>query len=110
MFAATVERLQAMGGLAVEIDFEPFLEAARLLYESPWVAERYSVAGPLIERQPDAVLPVIREVLSKAPSCSAVDVFRAQYRLQALKARCDALLDGLDAVLTPALPRPVTLA
>jgi allophanate hydrolase len=110
LFAATIEQLKALGGEAVEIDFAPFLEAARLLYEGPWVAERYSVAGALIEAQPDAVLPVIRAVLEKAPGTTAVDAFRAQYRLQALKAICDKLMAEVDCVLTPAYPRPVTLA
>src|SRR5690606_8520175 len=47
LFASTVEQLKALGGEAVAIDFAPFLEAARLLYEGPWVAERYSVVGAL---------------------------------------------------------------
>ena len=110
LFGQTVARLQALGGEAVPVDFAPFLEAARLLYAGPWVAERYSVAGELIERQPDAVLPVIRAVLEKAPQVSGVDTFRAQYRLQALKAECDRVLADLDCILTPAYPRPVTLA
>ncbi|AYC33952.1 allophanate hydrolase [Pseudomonas cavernae] len=110
LFAASIGQLKALGGEAVEIDFAPFLEAARLLYEGPWVAERYSLAGELIEQQPDAVLPVIRAVLEKAPRVSGVDTFRAQYRLQALKASCDDILADLDCVLTPAYPRPVTLA
>jgi len=109
LFAQAIEQLKALGGEAVEIDFAPFLEAARLLYEGPWVAERYSVAGKLIEEQPDAVLPVIRAVLEKAPGTTAVGAFRAQYRLQALKAICDRILTDLDCVLTPAYPRPVTL-
>ncbi len=109
LFAKTIEQLKALGGEAVEIDFAPFLEAARLLYEGPWVAERYSVAGALIEQQPDAVLPVIKAVLEKAPAVSGVDTFRAQYRLQALKAICDRILVEVDCVLTPAYPRPVTL-
>ena len=110
LFAAAVAQLEAIGGEAVEIDFTPFLEAARLLYEGPWVAERYSVAGALIERDPDAVLPVIRDVLAKAPAASAVQAFEAQYRLQAYKAQCDALLTDLDCMLTPTIGRPVTLA
>lgn len=110
LFAATVERLKGLGGTPVAIDFAPFLDAAKLLYEGPWVAERYSVAGELIEQQPDAVLPVIRAVLAKAPGITAVDAFRAQYRLQALKAECDRLMAEVDCVLTPAYPRPVTLA
>ncbi|MDP2243227.1 allophanate hydrolase [Pseudomonas sp.] len=110
LFAATVEHLKALGGEAVTIDFAPFLEAARLLYEGPWVAERYSVAGALIEAQPDAVLPVIKAVLEQAPGTSAVQLFRAQYRLQALKTTCERIMSELDCVLTPAYPRPVTLA
>lgn len=110
MFAATIEHLKALGGEPVEIDFSPFLEAARLLYEGPWVAERYSVAGELIEHDPEAVLPVIRAVLEKAPSTTAVDSFRAQYRLQQLKVICDRIMAEVDCVLTPAYPRPVTLA
>ncbi|MEM5388134.1 allophanate hydrolase [Paraburkholderia phymatum] len=110
LFAQARAALESIGGEAVEIDFAPFVEAARLLYEGPWVAERYSVAGTLMESQPDAVLPVIRDVLAKAPGTTAVDAFRAQYRLQALKQRCDAVLAQLDCVLTPSIPRPVTLA
>lgn len=110
LFAAAKAQLEALGGEAVPLDLAPFLEAARLLYEGPWLAERYSVAGALIEAEPDAVLPVIRAVLEKAPGTTAVDAFRAGYRLQALKAQCDALLAELDCVLTPTYPRPVTLA
>lgn len=110
LFAKARAMLEAAGGEAVEIDFAPFVEAASLLYEGPWVAERYSVAGELLEADREAVLPVIREVLAKAPATTAVELFRAQYRLQALKAICDAVLAPLDFVLTPTYPRPVTLA
>ncbi|EJN28011.1 allophanate hydrolase [Pseudomonas sp. GM78] len=110
LFADAVEQLKALGGEAVELDLSPFLEAARLLYEGPWVAERYSVAGELMEENPQAVLPVIRAVLAKAPAVSGVQTFRAQYRLQALKALCDKALEGLDCVVTPTIGRPVTLA
>jgi allophanate hydrolase len=71
-----VQRLTALGGVPVAIDFAPFLAAARLLYDGPWVAERYAVAGPLIEQQPDAVLPVIRDVLAKAPDIDATATLR----------------------------------
>ncbi|WP_044178122.1 allophanate hydrolase [Phytobacter massiliensis] len=110
LFAQAKSRLMALGGVPVPLDFTPFLAAAKLLYEGPWVAERYHVAGALIEQQPDAVLPVIRDVLQKAPGTDAVSTFDGLYQLQHYKARCDALLEGLDCVLTPTYPRPVTLA
>ncbi|SUQ58131.1 Glutamyl-tRNA(Gln) amidotransferase subunit A [Raoultella terrigena] len=110
LFLQAKARLLALGGVAVSIDMAPFLAAASLLYDGPWVAERYAVAGPLIEREPQAVLPVIRDVLAKAPQTDAVAAFQAMYQLQAYKAQCDALLDGVECVLTPTYPRPVTLA
>ncbi|MFN3356193.1 MAG: allophanate hydrolase [Pseudomonas sp.] len=110
LFAAAVERLKGLGGEAVVLDLSPFLEAARLLYEGPWVAERYSVVGELARTQPEAVLPVIHAVLAKGPEVTGVDTFRAHYRMQALKAACDRVMSGLDCVLTPTIGRPVTLA
>ncbi|WP_447788709.1 allophanate hydrolase [Pseudomonas farris] len=110
LFGDAIDQLKAMGGEAVELDLSAFLEAARLLYEGPWVAERYSVAGELMEQHPQAVLPVIRAVLAKAPAVTGVQTFRAQYRLQALKVLCDKALEGLDCVVTPTIGRPVTLA
>jgi len=110
LFGDAIDELKRLGGEAVELDLTPFLEAARLLYEGPWVAERYSVAGELMEQNPEAVLPVIRAVLAKAPAVSGVQTFRAQYRLQALKALCDKALENLDCVITPTIGRPVTLA
>ncbi|GHT92461.1 allophanate hydrolase [Betaproteobacteria bacterium] len=109
LFERAVEHLVALGGIPVDIDFAPFLEAARLLYEGPWVAERYSIIGERIEHQPETVLPVIRDILAGARDFSATDTFRAQYRLQALKAECDRTLAHLECVITPACPRPVTL-
>ncbi|MGF6265850.1 allophanate hydrolase [Paraburkholderia youngii] len=109
LFAKARALLEAAGGEAVEIDFAPFVEAAQLLYQGPWVAERYHVAGDLMAKTPAAVLPVIREVLAKAPAATAVELFRAQYRLQELKVLCDASISSLDFVLTPTYPRAVTL-
>jgi len=110
LFGDAIDRLTAMGGEAVTIDLSPFLEAAGLLYNGPWVAERYSVAGELMQSNPEAVLPVIRAVLGKAPLVTGVETFQAQYRLQALKAICDRVMEGVDFVVTPSIGRPVSSA
>ena len=41
LFFDSVSKLSSIGIVIREIDFTPFLGAARLLYEGPWVAERY---------------------------------------------------------------------
>src|SRR6266702_2133686 len=64
LFAETVLQLEALGAKAVEIDFEPFLAAARLLYEGPWVAERYCAVGDFVEQHPEAVHPVTRQIIN----------------------------------------------
>ena len=48
LFNDTTCLLQNMGGVKREIDFSPFLDAARLLYEGPWVAERYVAIEKMI--------------------------------------------------------------
>ena len=47
-YAAALADFAALGAQIVEIDIEPFYEAARLLYEGPWVAERYPRSRALI--------------------------------------------------------------
>jgi len=41
-FTAAVKRLEACGGTLVPVDFSPFAQTAALLYQSSFVAERYS--------------------------------------------------------------------
>ena len=104
LFEAAVTRLQGLGGEPVELDFSAFAETARLLYEGPWVAERYAAIEPFIRSQPEALLEVTRRIIAPAREASAVDAFKAQYRLADLKRRADALIAGLDCVLTPTAP------
>src|SRR5262249_3822697 len=64
-YDAAIARCAALGGKIVEIDFESFYEAARLLYEGPWVAERYLAARAIIESSPDALHPVTRVIIEQ---------------------------------------------
>lgn len=100
-FSAAIHRLEAAGGTAVEIDFTPFLEAARLLYNGPWVYERYSAVGKFIEDFPQEVLPVIREIITPAAEMHPSAVFDGFHKLQELKAAADRELAKADLLLTP---------
>ncbi|MDH5578150.1 MAG: allophanate hydrolase, partial [Betaproteobacteria bacterium] len=110
LFAAALATLEALGGERVEIDFAPFYETARLLYEGPWVAERWLVVRELLARKPEAVHPVTRRVVEKAPSFSAADAFAATYRLQALRRQAQAACETIELIVTPSAPTIYTLA
>lgn len=100
-FAAAVERIEKLGGTLVSIDLEPFLEAARLLYEGPWVAERYLVIAELLRREPDAIHPVVRQIVAAGENLRATTAFRAQYRLRELQRSCAAAFEQMDVLVTP---------
>jgi allophanate hydrolase len=85
----------------VVIDFAPFLEAAHLLYQGPWVAERYLAVESILHNVPDALHPVTRKIIEGATKLSAADAFRAQYQLQALRRATEQAWEQIDVLLTP---------
>ncbi len=105
LFEHTIERLQALGGKKVDVDFTPFTEAAKLLYEGPWVAERW-LATKDVKRE--SMLEVIQTIIGSAESKTAADAFDAQYQLQAYKKICDAQVNAVDFMLTPTCPTQFT--
>ncbi|MEP9347841.1 allophanate hydrolase [Xanthobacter sp. KR7-225] len=108
-YEAALARLRGLGARLVEIDFAPFAETARLLYEGPWVAERWIVAGALIEKDPEAVHPVTRAITVPGGSASAADAFRAMYRLKALRKAVEPTLAAIDALVLPTAPTAYTV-
>ncbi|MFB1487802.1 MULTISPECIES: allophanate hydrolase [unclassified Thiocapsa] len=110
LFEATTRRLSALGGEADTIDFKPFVEAARLLYEGPWVAERYAAIEDWMRTRPETLHPVTRAIIEPAAEARAVDAFKAQYRLAEIKRRTDAFWPDLDCILTPTIATPYRIA
>ncbi len=104
-FARDVAALRASGFAVVGFDFAPFAEVAQLLYEGPWVAERYVAAKPLIETDPQALHPVTRAIIEGARKFDAVSTFEAFYKLAALKRTTQAAWRDFDVILVPTLPR-----
>jgi allophanate hydrolase len=100
-FELAQQRLESLGGQRREIDFAPFLEAAALLYDGPWLAERHLAVETLLRSAPDAILPVTRQIIEAGAHYSATDAFRAQYRLQALRRSLEPLWEQIDVLLTP---------
>lgn len=108
-FDAALARLRAAGAHLIEIDFEPFLAAARLLYEGPFVAERLAAIRPFFDRHPDAFFPVTREIIGGAARWSAADAFAAFDRLAALRLQSAAVWEHIDVLVTPTSPTTATV-
>jgi len=109
-YATTLEQLRGDDIELITIDYTPFNEAALLLYEGPWVTERYLAAQPLIDDNPEAIFPVVREIIAPGGKPPATALFKAQYRLEELKKACHEQLAGLDCLLTPTAGRLFTIA
>jgi allophanate hydrolase len=103
-YGDALKRWIALGATLVEFDLEPFYETARLLYEGPWVAERYLVIRNLLASSPEAIHPVTREIIIAGQRLSAADTFAALYRLQALRKIAERAFGGIDALVLPTAP------
>jgi allophanate hydrolase len=103
-FEQALQQLRELGHRLVEIDISELLAAARLLYEGPWVAERYLAIEPIISKQADSLLPEIRQIIGAGRDFSALDAFAAGYRLQTHRQVADDLFANIDALVTPTSP------
>lgn len=103
-FDRDVDLLTAQGAKVVPVDFAPFYAVADMLYYGAWVAERYTVIEELLARDPEAVLPVTRQIITLADTMSAADAFRGFYRLAELKRAVEPVLAPLDLLCVPTIP------
>jgi allophanate hydrolase len=108
-YEAALARLTRLGIAIKEIDIEPFYETARLLYEGPWLAERYLVARGVIASAPDAMHPVTREIILGGARVTAADAFAAFHQLEDLRRSADATFRAVDALALPTMPTVYTV-
>lgn len=104
---------QALDGLdaeLVEIDLAPLDEAARLLYDGPWVAERTAALQDLLLENPAAIHPVVREIVEGGFGYSAIDAFNGAYRLAELARMAEAMWEQVDLLALPTAPTSYRVA
>jgi len=109
-YAAAIDRLVGMGGTPIEVDFSAFREAGGLLFNGPWIAERYGDLAGFIGSHPDSLLWVTRQILESGARISGAEVFEAQHRLRRLVQKAQYQLTELAFLVVPTAPRPYTLA
>ncbi len=102
--------LESKGWEIETIDFEPFLQAARLLYEGPWVSERTAVLQDFLASNADDFFPATHSIIAGGLNNTACDSFSASYKLAALRRDSESVWQGLAAIVTPTAGGFPTLA
>jgi allophanate hydrolase len=103
-FERAVERLTRLGGVPVELDFEPFHATGQMLYEGAFVAERAASLHAILSQNPSGVLPVISKVLSRAEGFSAKDAFLGAQTLAEHARRTRLAWPSMDLFIVPTTP------
>ena len=103
-FEGAVAQAALLGHRPVATDFATLHAVADLLYSGPWVAERFAVVEDLLESNPGALDPTVRQVIEAARGFSAVDAFRGQYALAAARRDLATLWDQVDVLMVPTAP------
>jgi len=107
-FDEALARLARLGHSIAEIDMVPFYETARLLYEGPWLAERYIAVRRIIESEPAALHPITRGIIAPGGALGATEAFEAFYRLEVLRKLVAETFAQIDALVCPTAPTAYT--
>jgi allophanate hydrolase len=108
-FELAIQALVSLGGESVPFDYSPFHEAASLLYNGPWVAERFVALMPFVEHNLESFDHTVAAIISGASRFNAVDAFNAQYRLQQLRSRTANVMEQVDFLVLPTTPTTYTI-
>ncbi|WP_327182115.1 allophanate hydrolase [Streptomyces sp. NBC_01334] len=113
-YEAAVRRLTAAGAEIRSIDLTPFTEAAAMLYEGAFVAERYTAVGAFVDKLTaeggEGLDPTVAGIITRARDIPAHRLYTDTERLTALRTRALAELADSDALLLPTAPGHPTLA
>lgn len=95
----TVQQIKQLNIPVEYIDYQFFTDAAAILYDGPFVAERWADLGGFIKEHPGVTFPVTEKVLRSGEKSEfdAVSVFNAMHKLQEYKLKASKILK--DAVL-----------
>ncbi|MEV0637228.1 allophanate hydrolase [Streptomyces sp. NPDC050619] len=113
-YEAAVTQLTASGADIRPLDLTPFTEAAAMLYQGAFVAERYTAVGTFVDKAiaqaDDSLDPTVAGIITGARDIPAHQLFADTDRLATLRTRALTELADADALLLPTTPGHPTLA
>ncbi|MFP9136710.1 allophanate hydrolase [Devosia sp. XGJD_8] len=109
LYDAAIANIRALGATIVPFDYAPFREAAALLYEGPWVAERLAAVEEFFASNEADFDPTVRAIIGGAKGKTAVEAFKGKYRLEELRRITEAEWTKADVLLLPTSPTTYTV-
>lgn len=109
LYDAAIERAKSLGATIVPFDYAPFRQAAELLYNGPWVAERLAAVKDFLATNADDFDPTVRTIIEGAKSYTAVDASEGRYKLEALGQQVKAEWQKFDVMMLPTSPTTYTV-
>ncbi len=99
-----VNRLENLGIPVEYIDYAMFEQAAAILYEGAYVAERWEALQEFVEGHPGKTFPVTEQILRSGAKIenTAAKLFENLHELQAYRHRADVLLKNAVMVMPTA--------
>lgn len=110
LYDAALARAESLGATLIPFDYAPFREAAALLYDGPWVAERLAAVEGFLDTNAGDFDPTVRKIIEGAKGKTAVEAFRGRYRLEELRKAVAPVWDAVDMLLLPTSPTTHTVA
>ncbi|MHB8062727.1 MAG: allophanate hydrolase [Ruminiclostridium sp.] len=99
---SVVEKLKLLNVEIEYIDYSLFSEAAAILYDGPWIAERWASLGKFIENNNGEGMVKVTETILKngnSTNLKADAVFKAMHRLGEIKVKVKKILDNAVLIM-----------
>ncbi|RUM00794.1 allophanate hydrolase [Rhizobium chutanense] len=109
LYDAAIERARALGATIVPFDYAPFRQAAELLYNGPWVAERLAAVKDFLATNAADFDPTVRTIIEGAKAYDAVAAFEGRYKLEALRQKTRKEWEKADILMLPTSPTTYTV-
>jgi allophanate hydrolase len=109
-FDRTVKSMVDKGFETVEVDIEPLLDAALLLYDGAIVAQRYAAVGDFVEKGAAGLDHTVSAIVRGAKNPAAHDYVDDLATLTAARRTAATLLADVDALVLPTTTEHPTIA
>jgi len=100
-FFSTVDKMAELGATIVEVDYSLFIEAGKMIFDGPFLAERFNSLADFFKSNPQDINSVVAGIVEKAQGYSAVDLCQEYYRLKVLQRDACELFETIDAMMVP---------